>query len=297
MSTEPAAFNLEGQSNHLRRRQIVSGVAKILCGLVTLAVAVVFLVILFTVLQRGWSALNVSFFTNTPAVFGAGGGGIANAIVGSLLLVGIASLMAIPVAILVAMYLNEFAPPSVATAIRLTLEVLTGVPAIVIGIFVFSFLIVGNGQSGYAGAFALACIMLPLVGRAADEVLSYAAAGLREASLALGATRSRTLVSAILPTAISGITTASVLAVARVAGETAPLLFTTSIVSNDITTNPHQPLASMPLTIFEYSESPSPQLHAQAWAASFVLIMFVLLASILARTVAGRATSIGSGER
>jgi phosphate transport system permease protein len=295
MSTAP--FNLEHPSNHLRRRQIVSRAAQILCGLITLAVAVMFLVILFTVLRKGWSALNVDFFTKTPAVFGAGGGGIANAIVGSLVLVGLASLMAIPVGILVAMYVTEFAPRSVATVIRLTLEVLSGVPAIVIGIFVFSFLIVGNGQSGFAGAFALACIMLPLVARAADEVLSYAAAGLREASLALGATRSRTLISAILPTGISGIVTASVIAVARVAGETAPLLFTTSIVSNDIQTNPHQPLASMPLTIFEYSESPSPDLHAQAWAASFVLIMFVLLASILARVVAGRATALSRRDR
>jgi phosphate transport system permease protein len=293
----PGAVNLEGRSNHLRRRQIVSRIAQVLCLLVTVAVAVMFLVILFTVLKRGWSALDLNFFTNTPALFGASGGGIANAIVGTLVLVGLASLMAIPVAILVAMYLNEFAPPSAATAIRLTLEVLSGVPAIVIGIFVFSLLIVGNGQNGFAGAFALGVLMLPLVARAADEVLSYAAAGLREASLALGATRSRTLMSAILPTAISGIVTASVLAVARVAGETAPLLFTTSIVSNDISTNPHQPLASMPLTIFEYSESPSPELHAQAWAASFVLIMFVLLASILARAVAGRAASISERER
>jgi phosphate transport system permease protein len=293
----PGAVNLEGRSNHLRRRQVVSRIAQALCLLVTVAVAVMFLVILFTVLKRGWSALDLNFFTNTPALFGASGGGIANAIVGTLVLVGLASLMAIPVAILVAMYLNEFAPPSAATAIRLTLEVLSGVPAIVIGIFVFSLLIVGNGQNGFAGAFALGVLMLPLVARAADEVLSYAAAGLREASLALGATRSRTLMSAILPTAISGIVTASVLAVARVAGETAPLLFTTSIVSNDISTNPHQPLASMPLTIFEYSESPSPELHAQAWAASFVLIMFVLLASILARAVAGRAASISERER
>ena len=293
----PGAVNLEGRSNHLRRRQIVSRIAQVLCLLVTVAVAAMFLVILFTVLKRGWSALDLNFFTNTPALFGASGGGISNAIVGTLVLVGLASLMAIPVAILVAMYLNEFAPPGAATAIRLTLEVLSGVPAIVIGIFVFSLLIVGNGQSGFAGAFALGVLMLPLVARAADEVLSYAAAGLREASLALGATRSRTLMSAILPTAISGIVTASVLAVARVAGETAPLLFTTSIVSNDISTNPHQPLASMPLTIFEYSESPSPELHAQAWAASFVLIMFVLLASILARAVAGRAASISERER
>jgi phosphate transport system permease protein len=293
----PGAVNLEGRSNHLRRRQIVSRIAQVLCLLVTVAVAVMFLVILFTVLKRGWSALDLNFFTNTPALFGASGGGIANAIAGTLVLVGLASLMAIPVAILLAMYLNEFAPPTAATAIRLTLEVLSGVPAIVIGIFVFSLLIVGNGQNGFAGAFALGVLMLPLVARAADEVLSYAAAGLREASLALGATRSRTLMSAILPTAISGIVTASVLAVARVAGETAPLLFTTSIVSNDISTNPHQPLASMPLTIFEYSESPSPELHAQAWAASFVLIMFVLLASILARAVAGRAASISGRER
>jgi phosphate transport system permease protein len=297
MSGQPGSINLQGRSNHLRRRQIVARAAQILCLVATVAVAGMFLLILFTVLQRGWSALNLDFFTKTPALFGHSGGGIANAIVGSLILVGLAALMAIPVAILVAMYLTEFAPPSVATAIRLTLEVLSGVPAIVIGIFVFSFLIVGNGQSGYAGAFALAVLMLPLVARAADEVLSYAAAGLREASLALGATRSRTLMSAILPTAISGIVTASVLAVARVAGETAPLLFTTSIVSNDISTNPHQPLASMPLTIFEYSESPSPAQHTQAWAASFVLIMFVLVASILARLVAGRASAIaGRGQ-
>ena len=243
-----------------------------------------------SVLVKGASALNFDFFFNTPAVYGATGGGIANAIIGTAVLVLIATLMAVPIGVLVAIYLSEFARPSVATPLRVMLDVFTGIPSIVIGIFVFALLVIGNGQSGYAGAFALALIMLPYIARGTDEVLTLTAATTREASLALGASTSYTVMHATLPTAVSGIVTSTILAIARVAGETAPLLFASSIAANAISGDPGKPLSSIPITIFTYSESPSPDQHAQAWAAALTLIVFVLAISVLARLGAARHT-------
>ena len=151
------------------------------------------MIVVGSVLLKGASALNWDFFFKTPAVYGATGGGIANAIVGTAVLVGLATLMAVPVGILVAIYLSEFARPSVATPLRVMLDVFIGIPSIVIGIFVFALLVVGNGQSGWAGAFALALIMLPYVARGTDEVLTLTASSTREASLALGASTSYTV--------------------------------------------------------------------------------------------------------
>ena len=252
------------------------------CGLLVIVVG--------SVLVKGWSALNYDFFFDTPAVYGVSGGGIANAIVGTATLVFLATLMAVPVGILIAIYLSEFARPSIATPLRVMLDVFIGIPSIVIGIFVFALLVIGNGQSGWAGAFSLALIMLPYVARGTDEVLTLTASSTREASLALGASTSYTVVHATLPTAIGGIVTSTILAIARVAGETAPLLFASSIAANAVSADPSKPLASIPITIFTYSESPSPEQHAQAWAAALTLIAFVLLISVLARLGAARHT-------
>jgi phosphate transport system permease protein len=197
--------------------------------------------------------------------------------------------MALPVGILVAIYLNEFARPSVRGAVGLALDVLNGIPAIVIGIFVFGLLVAGHGQSAFAGAFALACLMLPLVARATMEILALVPASLREASLALGVPRWRTTLSIVLPQTVGGIVTGTTLAVARVAGETAPLLFTSSIVGTQVSWNPHQALQTIPVAIFELSESPDPQDHARAWAAALVLLVFILVASLTARWLATRS--------
>jgi phosphate transport system permease protein len=197
--------------------------------------------------------------------------------------------MALPFGILVAIYVNEFAPRAVKNFLSPSLDILNGIPAIVIGIFVFGLLVVGHGQSGLAGAFALAILMLPLVARATIEVLALVPNSLREASLGLGVPRWRTTLGIVLPQTIGGILTGTVLAVARVAGETAPLLFTSSIVGTSTSWNPTQALQSIPVAIFELSESATPADHARAWAAALVLLLFILFTSLIARWLANRS--------
>jgi phosphate transport system permease protein len=248
------------------------------------AVAVLALVI-FSVARRGASALSWDFFTKTAATFGQGGGGVANALVGSLVIVACAAAMAVPVGILIALYVSEFAPARVADLARLVLDILNGLPSIIIGIFVFGLLVVGSGQSALKGSFALAVIMLPLVARATQEVLALVPGHLREGALALGASHWRTVLGVVLPTSFGGILTGTVLAVARAAGETAPLLFTSSIAANAVTWDPRQPLLTIPVDIFSLSESPDPADHARAWALALVLIAFVLITSLTARAL------------
>jgi phosphate transport system permease protein len=172
--------------------------------------------------------------------------------------------------------------------VSLVLDVLNGVPAIVIGIFVYGLFVLGHGQSALAGSFALACLMLPLVARSTMEVLVLVPSSLREAGLGLGVPRWRTTLSIVLPQTIGGIVTGTTLAVARVAGETAPLLFTSSIVGTQLHWNPHHALQTVPVAIFELSESADPQDHARAWAAALILLLFILFASLGARWLATR---------
>jgi phosphate transport system permease protein len=273
----------------LRRRRLVNRIMESIgTGAALLAVGVLVLVVV-SVAIRAAPALNWDFFTKPPSVFGAEGAGISSAIIGSALIVGLATAMALPVGVLIAIYLTEFALPRVAGAIQLILDILNGLPTIVTGIFVFGLLVIGHGQSGYAGAFALAIVMLPLVARAAQEVLLLVPSELREASLALGVSRSRTVVGIILPTAFGGIITGTVLAVARAAGETAPLLFTTSIFNPAVSTNITHAMPNIPVLIFTYSEQPDPLLHEQAWGAALVLMGFVLVASLTARALLARS--------
>ena len=187
-----------------------------------------------------------------------------------------------------AIYIAEYAGPKAASFFRVVLDVLNGVPAIIVGIFIYGVFVVGNGQSAIYGAISLAILMVPMVARATQEVLELVPRHLREASLALGVPRWRTVFSIVLPTAIGGILTGVVIAVARVAGETAPLLFTSSITQNQISFDVHNALATLPVRIFTLSESPSPDDQAAAWAAALVLIAFVLVMNILAKVFAGR---------
>jgi phosphate transport system permease protein len=272
-----------------RRRKVVNRVMEIVATVAALLAVAVLVVIVWSVFQKGVKALNWDFFTKTPVTFGETGGGIANALVGSLLLVGIATAMALPMGVLVAIYVEEFARPTVQRTVRLALDVLNGVPSIVIGIFIFALLIVGHEQSALAGSIALAIIMLPLVARATQEVLALVPRDLREASFAIGVSRWRTVVSIVLPTCAGAILTGTTLAVARAAGETAPLLFTSSIAPTDVSTDVTHAVASIPVTIFTYSEAPDPALNEQAWAAAFVLMMFVLVSSLTARALLGRS--------
>ena len=271
-------------SGGLRRRRIVNRIMEgIGTGAALVAVAVLVLVIV-SVAVRAAPALSWDFFTKEPSLFGAGGG-ISSALIGSALIVGMATAMALPVGVLIAIYLTEFAPRQVAGSIQLVLDVLNGLPTIVTGVFVYGLLVIGHGQSGYAGAFALAVVMLPLVARAAQETLLLVPSALREASLALGVSRWRTVVGVILPTTFGGILTGTVLAVARAAGETAPLLFATSIFSPSVSTDVTKALPNIPVLIFQYSEQPDKALHEQAWGAALVLMAFVLIASLGAKAL------------
>jgi phosphate transport system permease protein len=266
------------------RRKAVNRTVEAVCTVATAFAVGVLLLVVISVLIKGIPAINLDFFTKNPAPFGQTGGGIANSIVGSAILIALASAMAIPVGIMTAIYTTEFAGNRVSHLIRFALDILNGVPTIVTGLFIFGVLVVGHTQSGWAGAIALAVVELPIVARAAQEVLDLVPRSLHEAGLALGLRRWRIVLRVVLPTALGGLITGAVLGVARVAGETAPLLFTTSIFSNlGITTNPSQAMPNIPVTIFTLSESPSPQDHAQAWAAAFVLILFVLVLSVSAR--------------
>jgi phosphate transport system permease protein len=258
-----------------------------------LAVAVLLLVVI-SVLAKGLPAISFGFITHNPKTspFGQNLGGIANSVVGTLILIGLATAMAVPLGILTAIYTTEFAPPRVSSVIRFSLDILNGIPTIVVGVFIFGVMVVGSQQSGWAGAVALAIVELPIVARSAQEVLVLVPNSLREAGLALGLRRWRIVLRIILPTAAGGLITGAVLGVARIAGETAPLLFTSSIFSNlGLTTNPSQSMPNIPVTIFTLSESASPSDHAQAWAAALLLILFVLVLSVVARTLYERSRS------
>jgi phosphate transport system permease protein len=275
------------RSNGLKRRRRVERAFACLAVLSALIAVGALALVLGSVIVKGASQLDWTFFTEPRPLFGEKGG-IADALVGSALIVGMSMVMAIPVAVLVAIYMSEYARPSVSAFLRIVLDVLNGVPAIVVGIFVFGLLVVGHGQSAIYGAFALAILMLPMVARATQEVLGVIPRSLREASLALGVNRWRTTWSIVLPSAIGGILTGVVIAVARVAGETAPLLFTTSIAANQISFDVHGALPTLPVLIFINSESPDPGEQAAAWAAALVLIAFVLVMNVLAKMFAAR---------
>lgn len=284
--TDP--YDITARSNKLGRRRRTEKLVGVLALLSALFAVLILALVLGTVLYKALSVLNFAFLTKSAALFGETGG-IADALVGSFVIVAMATIMAVPVAILVAIYIAEYAGPKAASFFRVMLDVLNGVPAIIVGIFIYGLLVVGSGQSAIYGAMALAILMIPMVARATQEVLELVPRHLREASLALGVPRWRTVYSIVLPTAIGGMLTGIVIAVARVAGETAPLLFTSSIVTaSGVSTDIHEALATLPVRIFTLSESPSPTDQAAAWAAAFVLIMFVLVMNILAKYFAGR---------
>ena len=286
MSAVTAEISLR-PGGRLRRRRIVNRVMESIgTAAALLAVAVLGLVVV-SVAVRAAPAISWHFLTTPPALFGAPGG-ISSAIVGSALIVAMATGMALPVAVLGAVYLTELAHRRVAATIQLCLDVLNGMPTIVTGIFVYGLLVIGHLQSAYAGAFALAIVMLPLIARATQEVLLLVPQTLREAGLALGVSRWRTTLGVILPTTLGGILTGTVIAVARAAGETAPLLFTCSIFNPAVSTDVRHALPNIPVLIFTYSEQPDKALHEQAWAAALVLMGFVLVASLAARGLLAR---------
>jgi phosphate transport system permease protein len=292
-----STYGLSGPNirlDRLPRRRRINFLMESLAWLAALVAVAILGVVVWSVASKGWSELNLDLLTKPPIPFSLTNApqGLSNAFAGTLVVVGLATAMALPVGILVAVYVNEFAPPTVRAGVGLVLDVLAGVPAIVVGIFVFVLLVVGSGQSGLKGAFALAILMLPFVARTTIEVLAIVPNALREASLGLGIPQWRTTLSIVLPRAIGGILTGTVLAVARVAGETAPLLFTSSIVGTQTSWDPSHALQTVPVAIFELSESADPKDHARAWAAGFVLLLFILLASLSGRWLSTRRARI-----
>jgi phosphate transport system permease protein len=286
--TEPGSTHpLLATSANLRRRHAANRAMEISAWIAALMAVGVLALVIASVAIKGIGSISLDFLTQNTALFG--GGGIANALVGSAVIVGIAALMAIPFGILVAIYTSEFAGPRSGFVIRYVLDILNGVPTIVTAIFIYGLIVVSQGhQSGFAGSVALAIVMLPLVARSCHEVLALVPGSVKEAGLALGASRWRTTLSVVIPTALSGMITGALLAVARAIGETAPLLLADGVFGDFVQNDPSQAIPNIPVTIFKYSESPDPIKHAQAWGAALILILFVLVVSIIARTLSAR---------
>lgn len=251
--------------------------------------------IIFHLMRQGAEFIRPSFFTEMPMPIGEPGGGMSNAIVGTLILIGCASAIGLPIGIGAGIYLAEKRTTPLATTVRFLSDVLNGLPSIVLGIFAWEFLVRPfGGFSALAGGVALGAMMIPLVTRTTEEMIRLVPVSLREAALALGYTRWRTSISVVLRTALPGIVTGALVAVARIAGETAPLLFT-ALGNQFWSTSLKEPIAALPLQIFTYAISPYDTAHAQAWAGALVLIMIVLIISLIARYVT-RSRFAGGGD-
>ncbi len=251
--------------------------------------------ILFFVVSQGLQALTVEFFTSMPKPVGETGGGMANAIVGTLILAGSGSLFAIPVGILSGVYMAEYAGSRLASLIRFAADTLNGVPSIVIGVFVYGIAVLPFKQfSALAGGLALGIMMIPIIARTTEELLLLVPSTMREGALALGATRARAVFSVVLPAAAPGIVTGVMLALARIAGETAPLLFT-SFNNRFFTTSLREPMASLTVQVYSYAIAPYEDWHRQAWAGALVLVSFVFLCSLLARLATRRLEGLARG--
>jgi len=270
-------------------RRLVNAVMSVLAGLSALLVILPLLLIFAFLVYQGVSALNLDFFTQLPKPVGEPGGGMANAIVGSLILIGLAACLGLPMGVLGGVYLAESRDRHLPWLTRFLADVLNGVPSIVIGIFAYSVIVLPTRRfSALAGGFALGLIMLPIVLRTTEELVRLVPASLREAALALGIPEWKVILRVVLPTARAGIVTGVMVAVARIAGETAPLLFT-AFGNRFWHSGLAQPIAALPLQIFAYAIAPFDDWHRQAWAGALVLIAMILLVSVVARVVtAGR---------
>ncbi len=273
---------------HARRRWTNTLMLGLCAASAFLAIALLALILGY-VLVKGISYINFDFFTKLPKPPGESGGGVSNAIAGSLLTVGLAALIGIPFGIGAGVFVAEMAGPRLAALIRFTADVLTGVPSIVVGIVVYSWLVLKMGHfSALAAAVALAIIMLPIMARSSEEMLKLVPQSQREAALALGVARWRTILSIVIPAARRGLITGGLLAVARAAGETAPLLFTAlgnQFWSLSVT---GKPVDALPLRIYQYGTGPYNNQHEEAWAAAFVLVTIVFCISLVSRLLLSR---------
>jgi phosphate transport system permease protein len=264
-------------------RKTKSGFASLASFVCALLVIMPLALVLFHLLRSGIGAVNLDFFTQLPKPVGVSGGGMVNAIVGSFELLGLAALVGVPVGVLGGVYLAEYGTARANWMLRFVADVLNGVPSIIWGVVVYGLVVLRfKSFSAYAGGLALGFIMIPLVMRTTEEVLLLVPAGYREASLALGIARWKTIVHIVMKTALKGIVTGVLLAFARVAGETAPLLFTAfgnRFWNHDL----REPIAALPLQIFTYAISPYDDWHRQAWAGALVLVVMILFINVLVR--------------
>lgn len=252
--------------------------------------------ILFFVVGKGIGAINLDFFTHMPKPVGETGGGMANAILGSLTMVGLGAAFAVPVGIVSGIYLSEFHGTRFASVVRFSADTLNGVPSIVIGVFVYAILVLPVKKfSALAGGAALGVMMLPIITRTTEELLRLVPMALREGAYALGATRSQAMFTVVLPAALPGIITGIILALARTAGETAPLLFT-SLNNQFWSTTLTEPMASLTVQVYTYAISPYDDWHRQAWAGALVLVTIVFVCSLLARLATRRLERMHTGH-
>ena len=267
--------------------------SNVMVGLMIAAVVVAVAPLLFILAQlliRGAGSLNFAFFTQVPAPVGMPGGGVVHAIVGTLIIVGAASLIGLPLGMGAGIYCAEYPGSRISWVSRFVADVLNGTPSIVVGVFAWAWIVAKQKHfSAFAGSAALAMLMIPMVMRTTEEMIKLVPNSLREAALALGYSRWRTSLSVVVRTTLPGIVTGSLLAVARVAGETAPLLFT-ALGSQYLSFKLSQPMAALPLVVFTYATGPYEEWHRLAWASALVLILVVLCLSLGARFVIGRKT-------
>jgi phosphate transport system permease protein len=275
------------KTDYLRRKwlnRLMLGLSSAAAGLGVLILAL----ILGYILAHGIASLNLDFLTQAAKPVGEVGGGMRNEILGTIILIALGSILGLPVGLMAGIFLAEFASPRAAAAVRFMADILAGVPSIVVGVFAYAIMVRPmHSYSALSAGVALAIIMIPIVARTAEESLRLVPNSMREAALALGITRWRSVVGVIIPGAITGIVTGIMLAVARIAGETAPLIFT-ALGSSFGFQGLLKPIGALPLQIFRYAMSPYPDWHQQAWAGAFVLIMLVLGISVLVRWISNR---------
>ena len=277
------------------RRRIVSHIIIVLCAASVLLALIPLALVLFYVVTQGVTSLNLAFFTEMPRPVGETGGGMANSILGSLVVTGLGAAFAIPLGIMSGIYAAEYAGTRLASAVRFAADTLNGVPSIVIGVFIYTIAVLPFRRfSALAGGLALGVMMIPLIMRTTEELLRLVPTTLREGALALGATRARAVFTVVVPAALPGIMTGILLALARIAGETAPLLFTAlnnGFWSTDVT----QPISTLTVQVFTFAISPYEDWHRQAWAGALVLVALVLICSLLARIATARMERLQRG--
>ncbi|SPE55569.1 phosphate transporter subunit; membrane component of ABC superfamily [Verrucomicrobia bacterium] len=281
------------QESYHRWRNVKNGLVQAVTCLCTLAVLLPLALVFNHVLKSGLSAVNLTFFTGLPKPVGEPGGGMANAIVGTFELLGLAALLGVPVGVCGGIFLAEYGSTKLNWWIRFAADVLNGVPSIIWGMVVYALVVVPRkGFSAWAGGIVLGMIIVPLIMRTSEEMLRLVPQGYREAALALGISQWRTLVQIVLRTALRGITTGILLALARVAGETAPLLFT-AFGNRFWNHSLNDPIAALPLQIFSYAISPYEDWHRQAWAGALVLLVLVALVNVSVRLLTRERSNRG----